>query len=176
MRCRLPLAAILAVITPLGGATLEKLTLDDMIQKSTAIVRGKMQSCSGEVRGPVIYTHCQVTVSDRWKGSAGSVVDVRIPGGTANGLTQKFSGSPVLNSTDEYVFFLWTGKSGITQIIGLSQGLLTIRTDSKGDHQAKRDKITENIVNSGGAPVQDHGIQISVSDLKSRVLKVAAGQ
>jgi len=173
MRCLIPIAALCLALTPISGATLEKLSLDDMISKSTAVVRGRVQSCAGEVRGPIIYTRCRVAVTEQWKGTPASSVDVRIPGGTANGLTQTFAGSPTLSESEEYVLFLWTGKSGITQLIGLSQGVLTIRTDAKGDPQAQRDQITEKMVSAAGNPVQDKGLQISVKDLKDRVNKTA---
>jgi hypothetical protein len=38
------------------GATLERLTRDDLIAKSTAIVRGKVISSYASFRGPIIYT------------------------------------------------------------------------------------------------------------------------
>lgn len=159
---------------PCAGATLEKLSLDDMTQKATAVVRGRVQGCSGEARGPIIYTRCRIAVSEQWKGSPTATVDVRIPGGSADGLTQTFSGTPTLSTGDEYVLFLWTGKSGMTQVIGLSQGVLSIRTDRKGAAKAERQLITEKMVDVSGNPVQDKGLQISVRDLKDLVTKVAA--
>ena len=173
MRCLIPILGLCLAVMSASGATLEKLSLDDMIQKSTGIVRGKVQSCTGEARGPVIYTRCRIAISEKWKGSDGASVDVRIPGGSVNGQTQTFSGSPALNANDEYVLFLWTGKSGITQLIGLSQGVLTVRFDSKGDPQAQRDQINEKMVDVSGNPVQDRGLQMSVKDLKDRITRVA---
>jgi len=38
------------------SATLERLTRDDLIAKSTAIVRGKVISSYASFRGPIIYT------------------------------------------------------------------------------------------------------------------------
>ena len=73
--------------------------------------------------GPVIYTHYQLQVSERYKGAAESTVDLAIPGGVVNGIRQVWGGAPQLDSGDEYVFFLWTGKSGLTQVMGLTQGL-----------------------------------------------------
>ena len=52
------LAVLLVVgIRPLPCATLEQLTLDDMIAQSTAIVRGTVVDSWAALTGSVIYTH-----------------------------------------------------------------------------------------------------------------------
>ena len=67
---------------PLQCATLERLSLDDMISKSTGIVRGKVMSTSAAFAPsqPVIYTHYTIQVSERFKGTGGNSVDVVVPG------------------------------------------------------------------------------------------------
>ena len=113
-------------MSPLQSATLERLSLDDMIAKSTVIVRGKVTSAYAAASGPIIYTNYTVQVSERLKGQAGSSVEVSVPGGAANGLRQTFSGAPTLNAGEEFVFFLFTGRDGRTAIIGLTQGLFAL--------------------------------------------------
>src|SRR5437764_538528 len=81
MRRRLPqiarvIAAGVLALLPASATTLEKLSLDDMIAKSTSIVRGRVQGCNGEYKAPIIYTHCKVAVSEHWKGAAPAVADV----------------------------------------------------------------------------------------------------
>ncbi len=49
------------------------------------------------------------------------------------GIRQIAVGSPELATGSEYVVFLWTGKSGLTQIIGLSQGLFLAVKDAAGN-------------------------------------------
>src|SRR5216110_1985496 len=93
-------------MSPLQSATLERLSLDDMIAKSTAIVRGKVAASNAAASGPVIYTHYTVQVLERFKGAAGNTVDVTAPGGTVNGLRQTFAGAPTLNTGEEFIFFL----------------------------------------------------------------------
>jgi hypothetical protein len=112
---------------PLAGATLERLTLDDLTAKSTAIVRGKVISSYASFRGPIIYTHYEVQVSEQ-QGTSGSSLDVVVPGGTANNLicAQIYSGAPQLNLGGEFGWCLWTGPSGLTQIMGLTQGLFRL--------------------------------------------------
>src|ERR1700742_2415088 len=105
---------------PLQCATLERLSLSDMISQSTVIVRGKIAGSSASfgssTASPVIYTHYSVQVSEWLKGSGGTVVDLAVPGGVVSTVRQTFSGAPTFNSGDEYVFFLWTSKAGLTQV------------------------------------------------------------
>src|ERR1700733_14604590 len=57
-------------LLPLQCATLEQLSMTDLIAKSTAIVRAKVMSSYAAMSGPVIYTHYQLQVSARYKGAA----------------------------------------------------------------------------------------------------------
>jgi hypothetical protein len=164
-------------LVPLQSATLERLSLDDMIQKSTAIVRAKVSSSSAGFTGSIIYTHYQLQVSETYKGSAAT--DVAVPGGVANNLRQIFAGSPAFNAGDEYVFFLWTGKSGLTQVIGLTQGLFAIAPGTAADPVATRTASHELMLEPGTArQVQDQTLAMKLSDLKSRIASTlsAAGQ
>ncbi|HUS05057.1 MAG TPA: hypothetical protein VMZ52_02085 [Bryobacteraceae bacterium] len=178
--------ALALFIMPLAApsATLEKLSLDEMTLKATAVIRGRVRSCAGEFRGSVIYTHCRVAVLETWKGSITGETDVATLGGTAGGVVQTFSGAPALKVADEYVLFLWKGKSGLTQVIGLSQGVFQIKTDaaaaasSKSAHLAiaERAATGELMLDASGAPVQDSSVRMKVSDLRDRVQRVQAAQ
>ena len=158
----------------LHAATLEYLSLDDMAKKSTAIVRGRVQSCAGEFRGSVIYTHCKVAVTEQWKGAAQTVVDVAVPGGTARGMAQIFSGSPKLAPGEEYVIFLWTGKSGMTQVIGLSQGVFDLKVDTKGQAVAQRAASSERMLDASGSAVADSAVELRAQELKAQVMRALA--
>jgi hypothetical protein len=152
------------------AATLEKLTTEEMSQKATLIVRGRVTGCSGDVRGAIIYTACTVAVTERWKGQAGTRVQVWIPGGTARGLVQTFTGTPKFTDGDEYVLFLWAGRSGLNQVIGLSQGVFDLKpTGISGTVKAKRSASTERMVNKAGEEIADQSIELRVSELKAQV-------
>ena len=176
--------AFFLMATSAHSATLEKLSLDEMTRKSTAIIRGRVQSCAGEFRGAVIYTHCKVNVSEIWKGSVPGQTDVATLGGAARGAAQNFSGAPTLKPGEEYVLFLWTGKSGLTQVIGLSQGVFEIKPEAvsapskagKTQAIAERPASTEVMLDASGSPVQDSSLRMKVSDLKERVQRAQSGQ
>jgi hypothetical protein len=154
----------------LQAATLERLTLNDMIEKSTAIVRARVIGSHSSFRGLVIYTHFTLQVLERWKGEDSSQVEIVVPGGTARGLHQSFSGTPRLVPGNEYVFFLWAGRSGLTHVIGLSQGVFGLTSDDTGGMIASRAASTEAMIDSKtGQVVSDETLRMKLRDLRSRV-------
>lgn len=159
-------------IVPLQCATLERLSLDDMIVKSTAVVRGTVTGSYAAFAGsaPVIYTHYSIQVSERFKGAAGNSIDVVVPGGTANNVRQSFAGAPTLSTGDEYIFFLWTSKAGLTQVLGLTQGLFSLSQDGSKDPMASRAASHELMLDRGtGQPVKDQPVLMHLSELRSRI-------
>src|SRR5436190_24187523 len=81
-------------VAQLGAATLSRLTLDDMINQSTTIVRARISGSYAAARGSFIYTFYQAQVTGQWKGASQAIVEIAVPGGTANGLRQVFPGPP----------------------------------------------------------------------------------
>jgi hypothetical protein len=170
------IAAGLLALLSASATTLEKLSLDDMIAKSTSIVRGRVQGCNGEYKAPLIYTHCKVAVSEHWKGTAPAVADVMILGGTANGKTQAFPGAPQLTEGQEYILFLWTGRSGMTQIIGFSQGAFDVSIFPKGEVATQKTVTADKFVDASGNSVADDPIRMTVPQFKGRVLSGVAAR
>lgn len=164
------LAAMFAAL-PALGTTLERLSMDDLVAKSTSIVRGRVGSCAGELRTGVVYTRCQIAVAETWKGAAGAATTVLIPGGNAAGLVQTFAGAPKLQPGADYVFFLWAGKSGNHQVIGLTQGLFLLSTDGK---VVERSAATEPMVDAAGQPVTDRPLRYSAAELRKLVTETLA--
>jgi len=162
-------------IGPLQCATLERLSLDDMISKSTSIVRGKVTTSYAALSGPVVYTHYTIQVAEHLKGAGGDSVEIVVPGGVVNGQRQSFAGAPSLNAGAEFVFFLWTGKSGLTQVIGLTQGLFSVAADGAADPVTTRSATRELMLASGtNRPVKDHTLTMHMSELRSRISSTLA--
>jgi hypothetical protein len=162
-------------LAPLAAATLEKLSLDEMIAQSTSIVRGRIVSATGVFHGPLIYTHFKIQVTERYKGPSGGTEEFMVPGGSANGYTQDVAGAPDLSAGRDYVLFLWKGPSGNTHIIGLTQGVFTLPTDSTGDPTATRILSTELMIDRAtGQAVKDDRLSLKLSDLKSRIKLASA--
>jgi hypothetical protein len=165
------LAVLLVLgIHPLPCATLEQLTLDDLIAQSTAIVRGTVVDSWAARTGSVIYTHYKIQVSENFKGPRPSFVEIVVAGGVVNNLSQSFSGSPTLNKGDQFVFFLWTSRAGLTQIMGLTQGLFAIAPGASTDPMATRAASRELMLDPKTAqPVKDAMLSMRLSDLRSRI-------
>jgi hypothetical protein len=159
---------------PATAATLQRLELDEMIQKSTGIVRGRVADTGARLHGSVIYTHYRVQVLENWKGAEAVELDVVIPGGIANGLRQVFPGAPRLEAGKEYVLFLWTGASGLTNIIGLSQGVFDVHRDIAGGVFAARAATSETMLDADGRLVRDEAVRMRFEELRGRIRTLAA--
>jgi hypothetical protein len=151
------------------ATTLLQLSLDDMTLKSTAIVRGKVQQTDSILRGSIVYTCYRVQVTEQWKGTQSAQIDFAVLGGTAKGITQSYSGAPALTSGQEYILFLWTSRSGLTQIIGLSQGAFNLTPVSSGDAMVTRFASTERVVDQTGNDAADSNFQMRLGDMRSQV-------
>ncbi len=163
-------ACVVLGLVSAQAATLEYMSTDDMIARSTAIVRGRVLSSSAKLHGPLIYTHYIVQVSERFKGPEAAQVDVVMPGGAAGGLRQTFPGTPALAGGGEYLLFLWTGASGLTHVIGLSQGVFTMGQDAGGELTASRPASAEAMLDSKtGRVIADQPVRLRLRDLRSRV-------
>ena len=182
-RLFITLASVFLTV-PLQCATLERLTLDDMISKSSAIVRGKVMDSWTAFTGSVIYTHYGIQASESYKGAGQNRLEIVVTGGTVKGVSQNFSGSPTLNKGDEFVFFLWTSRAGLTQIIGLTQGLFALppndssgpASDPASDPIATRAPTRELMLDPATArPVKDAALSMRVSELRSRIADTLAG-
>ena len=159
----------------LQGATLEQLSMNDMIVKSTAIVHGKVSGTYSAFNNRIIYTHYTVQVSERFKGSNQNSIDVVVPGGTVGDLRQTFSGAPSFNVGDDYVFFLWTSRAGLTQVLGLTQGLFWVAQDGSADPVATRVASREPMVEHGtGRQVKDQTWSMKLSQLRTQIATTLA--
>ena len=150
-----------------SGATLERLSLEDMAARSTAIVRGKALSTSAVQIGSTIYTRTLFQVLERWKGPEAAEIEVMEPGGTIAPITQSYSGVPRFTPSAEMVLFLWTGPSGRTQVIGLSQGVFELsRSSSSPEVEVIRRPSGEIVLSPGaGAPVVDEELRLPLRKL-----------
>ena len=77
-------------------------------------------------------------------------------------------GAPALTSGQEYILFLWTSRSGLTQIIGLSQGAFNL-TPVSGDAMVTRFASTERVVDQAGNDATASNFQMRLGDMRSQV-------
>ena len=169
-RCLTIACLVSGWLAPVWCATLERLSMDDMIAKSTAIVRGTVSNSWTTFTGRDIFTHYSVQVAERFKGATQASVEITVQGGTYGAYHQTPSGVPVLNKGDQYVFFLWTSPSGVTWITGMTQGLFVMDGGQAADPVATRAATRELMLDPSTArPVKDSAISFKLSDLRSRI-------
>ncbi len=154
------------------GATLQQLSMDQMSQLSTSVVRAQVTGASAAVvsnsGSPAIYTHYKLSVTEVWKGEAPA--EVMLPGGAADGKKQSFPGVPELRVGAEYVLFLWKSPTtGIVHTLGLTQGVFQVTAQSDGSVLASRRESGELMLDASGRAVADHAVSMRLTDMKTRV-------
>lgn len=160
--------------SPIRAATLRQLSLTEIAQSATAIVRARVTGSSASFTGSTIYTHYQLQISEVWKG-AGST-EVMVPGGVAGGYRQSFPGIPTMQVGSEYVLFLWTSaKTGITHLVGFGQGLFDVTSQADGSLQVSRPLIGEGMHDAKGRLVQDKAVRMRLGDMRAQVKAAVAG-
>jgi hypothetical protein len=168
---------LLLCLAPAWGATLELLSLNDLIAKSTSIVQAQVAGSSASYTRNVIYTHYKVSVLTQWKGTAQKTIDVLVPGGTANGMRQTYPGVPQLATGQQYVLFLWRSNKGATYTMGFTQGVFNLTTGASGNITAVQMPTTETMLAPGtGQVVKSQPISVALPQLISYVAAGGASQ
>jgi hypothetical protein len=175
MRTGKTTAALIFTIGFCQATTLQKLSTDDMIRQSTAIVRVTVTGSYTAARGLDIYTHYQFQVVETLKAGPVAIREVAVPGGALGGLRQLAAGAPELKTGRDYVIFLWTGRSGMTQVIGLSQGLFSAMQSDTNETVLVRGPLDGLVLDNAGRVVSDSAITMKLADLRSQIKK-ALGQ
>jgi hypothetical protein len=171
------LLASLAMLLPARATTLLRLSMDDMIQQSTAIVRAKVTGSSTAFRGQDIYTYYQLQILETVKAGGQAQTEVAVPGGSVGGVRQMVAGAPTLSVGGEYVLFLWTSRSGLTQAIGLSQGLFSVTYDAAGNATVGRPAASGTMLDVNGNVAADQAVSLKWSALRARIQqKLGAGK
>ncbi len=127
------------------------------------------------LRGQNIYTYYHLQILETAKAVPGQTsrqIDVAVPGGTLNGMREMVPGAPALTTGSQYVVFLWTSRSGLTQIIGLSQGLFLAVEQAPGKISlASGLTAADLILDKNGKAVTDRSLALEWSDLQARIHK-----
>jgi hypothetical protein len=171
MMSRLAILCLCAVAAA-SAATLRQLSMDELTQSATAIVRARVVGSTASLSGSTIYTHYKLQVTETLKGAALS--DVVLPGGVVKGVRQSFPGVPELQQGPEYVLFLWTSSTGLTHVLGMSQGVFNISQLSDGSLQMGRGRIAETVHDAAGRVVVDQPVSLRLSDLRQLLNPVPA--
>ncbi len=162
------IAAALLAVTLLPGVTLQQMTVDEMTQQATAIVTARVTGTSASFTGQTIYTHYKLQITETLKGFP--TQDVVVPGGTVGKYRQLFPGTPELQPGQDYLLFLWTSSTGLTHLMGLSQGVFALAPQADGSTVASRGIIGELMLDKTGRQVRDQGVQMKLADVRTRIV------
>lgn len=164
---------VLVSCLPLAGATLARLSLNDMIAQSTSIERAKVTGSYAAAEGPLIFTHYRLAISEQLKGPA--ISEIVVPGGTLNGFQQFIAGAPQFQTGSEFVFFLWTRQDGLTLVTGLTQGLFAVAAGGAADPSLTRAASQELMLDRHtGRPVKDQTLVMKLGNLRRQIQGGAA--
>lgn len=127
------LLALLLLAAQARAATLIHMTLEEMAERSSAILRGRCVRVYSQwnPQHTDIYTHSVFRVERYYRGLLGMELEIVEPGGAVDGWESVYPGIPRFAVGEEAVLFLWTGRSGRHQVIGYGQGVFRLTTDGK---------------------------------------------
>ncbi|HEX3702340.1 MAG TPA: hypothetical protein VHU82_03355 [Vicinamibacterales bacterium] len=134
---RIPWACVLAVC--LGAATVRATVLvpadlGELSRSAVAIARGRVVSVEGQWTDDhrSIETIVSLQVDEYLKGSLGSALQFRVPGGMLGRYRSIFVGAPEFAVDQQVVVFLGAQGPSVPHVLGLSQGVFRIVPDASG--------------------------------------------
>jgi hypothetical protein len=106
----------------------------EMVTASTAIVHGRVVDVRSELTPDRVRISSYVTidVAQHLKGSLGSAVTFRVPGGQVGRYRRIIVGAPQFERGDEVVVFLSTRGPSVPYLFGLSQGVYRVARGADG--------------------------------------------
>jgi hypothetical protein len=161
----------LVALVAAHATTLQKLSTDQMILQSTAIVRATVTGSYTVARGQDLFTYYRFQVAETLKAGPSAITELAVPGGSLNGIRQLAPGAPSLKMGGDYVIFLWTGRSGVTQVIGLSQGLFSVMQNDSNEMVLVRGPSEALMLDAQGRVINDQSITMKLSDLRTQIHK-----
>jgi hypothetical protein len=132
MRMTFFLACVCVVFLPFCGATtLRRFNVDELVSHSRQIIIGHCIASESHwnSKGTLIMTYSQFVVNQQLKGNGSSQLTVVTVGGHVGDYHQVIVGMPQFIPGQESLLFLESSSSGHNQVVGLAQGIFSIRTN-----------------------------------------------
>jgi len=128
------LLLVLVAAIPAGASTFLKLTPQELVRGSAAVIQGEVLKVSSfwEPTGRMVVTEALVRVEDKLFGSAPSVVVVRTFGGRVGDFTVEAHGFPKFQVHDKVLLYLEPERDGASKVTGYQQGQFHIVRDQAG--------------------------------------------
>jgi len=163
----------------LSASTFLTAEFREIVTDATTVVRGRVtdvrtiRSTAGDVESAVT-----IAVDGVLKGSAGTFVSMRVPGGVIGRYRTVMVGAPVMRVGDQAVFFLKGGPGNTLWPVGLSQGIYRISASRTGLPVVTAPVLAGVTTNATGPVVRGDARRksIAVGEFESLVRLVAAGR
>jgi len=123
----LGLALAVVPASPARGATVLRLSFEELATRAEAVVRGRVVSSTArrDAASGRIFTYTEVEVTEAVKGAPGKKVTVRQPGGEVGGIGQSVAGAARFAPGEEVVLFLEKARDEAStsfQVLSMSAG------------------------------------------------------
>lgn len=152
-------AAALALLPASGrSTTVERLTPEELVARSAAIVWGDVVSVRAEqaANGKGIFTHVEVAPRETLKGAPAPLESLKLPGGEVGDVAYVVHGVPRFRTGEEVVLLVTDAhpRSGVRVPVGLGQGVHRVSRPAHGPPIAARDTRDLHLVLPGVAGAQ----------------------
>ncbi len=133
MRCAAFVALLLCVSPSLSATVLIPAEFREIVSGSQIIVHGRVSEVRPEWIDGRRRIESVVTLeaASFYRGTAGSSVTFRVPGGQIGRYKSVTVGAPQFRAGDEVVLFLKSQGPAVPQVFGLNQGVFRVRVDGR---------------------------------------------
>ncbi len=133
MRAWCILAGVLLFAGTAGAATVQRLTLGQLAERSERVFIGTVaaQRAEAEIAPVRVWTYTRFSVEETLKGPKSRDFTLRQLGGDAGRWVQKVPGYATFAPGERVMLFLERTQTGRLVVTGLAQGKFTLRTDAK---------------------------------------------
>ena len=171
----LGIAALALGTAGIQAAVFPRVTAEELTSQSQVIVEGNVVRswAAWDAEHKYIWTHYEVSVTDRLRGSAGATFTVSEPGGSLDGINQQFSGSVSYSPGETTVLFLYQTPIGYWRSVGGPQGKFTVDSEGRVHSSSQANTFIETPGSAAGTSLAVlEGMRLR--DFKTRMLRLAA--
>ncbi|MBI2834220.1 MAG: hypothetical protein HYX76_07315 [Acidobacteria bacterium] len=172
------LAGLFLLHVPVARATvLVPADFEELVLEARAILHGQVTDVRAEWADGRrrIHTFVTVAVTEYLKGDLGRTASFVVPGGELGGYRSVLVGAPVLAPGDEVVLFLGSRGPGIPFVLGLSQGVMRVRTDPRSGQKTVTTPLRTGGLEAGAGVVARGAVSaVALPTLRQRVRETLA--
>lgn len=122
----------IAAGTASATTALRPFNVNELTDRSTLVIRGEVERIESERQGDAIFTNIDIVSMETWKGNAQvGRVQLRVYGGSSDGLRTTVIGAPCWGGGEEAVLFLVSNGPSTYDVLALGQGKFHVAADGR---------------------------------------------